>query len=75
MGKSFGVPDFLTVGKEGLGWDAAPVQADAADVLLFDECDVGFRPGGKLCGGFAGGPGSDNDKLQFTGTNFWSLTR
>ena len=49
--------------EQRLGWDAAPVQTDAAKVLALDHCRVEAELGGSDCRDVAAGAAADDDAI------------
>ena len=62
-GAVHGVPVYLGGVEQGLGGDAAPVQAGAAYLTALHHGGVQPQPGGLQGGGIAAGPRADNDEL------------
>src|SRR5690606_14530081 len=60
---------FLAGLEQGLGRDAAPVQADAAQVLALDDGDLLAQLAGADGGDIAAGAGADDDEVEFSSHN------
>ena len=57
----------LGPGDEGLGGDAAPVQADAAELVTLDTGHAEAQLGGADGGDVAGGAAADDDEVEVLG--------